>query len=124
MAVLHGRDLFSSKYITAEIKDASKRLWYVPIKYTIGEYFLANLGDQTYCFKIDNEICQYREKFTKSFRVIQYDIKHYRPMKPEIKELELMLKENNLPRMNGLLSDIIRVLGRREKLYEFTPHLL
>ena len=65
MAILHGRDLFSSKYITAEIKDQSKRLWYVPIKSTMDEYFLANLGGQVYCFKIDNEICQYIEKFTK-----------------------------------------------------------
>jgi len=123
MGILHGRDLFSSKYITAEIKDASKRLWYVPIKHTIGEYFLADIGGQIYCFKIDNEICQYREKLTKSFRVIQYDTKHYRPIKSGIKELEMLLAANDLPKADGMLADIFRVLGSKEKK-TFTPHRL
>jgi len=123
MGVLHGRDLFSPKYITAEIKDSSKRLWYVPIKYTIGDYFLANIGGQVYCFKIDNEICQYREKLTKSFRVIQYDTTHYRPIKSEVKELEMLLAANDLPRVDGMLADIFRILGSKEKK-DFTPHRL
>jgi len=124
MGILHGRDLFSPKYITAEIKDASKRLWYVPIKHTIGEYFLADIGGQIYCFKIDNEICQYREKLTKSFRVIQYDTKHYRPIKSEIKELENILRINDLPKVDSMLADIFRILSKREKNVEFTPHTL
>ncbi len=110
--------------MTAEIKDATKRLWYVPIKNTIGDYFLADLAGQIYCFKIDSEICQYRETFTKSFRVVQYDTKHYRPMKSEVKELEMVLQKNKLPRVNNMLSDIFRVLGSREKDEEFTPHVL
>jgi len=127
MGVLHGRDLFSSKYITAEIKDASKRLWYVPIKILIGDYFLAEVNKQVYCFKIDNEICQYREKLTKSFQVIQYDTSHYRPMKSDCKELELALKKNNLPKTNVTLSNIFRALGRKEKKNAnepFTSHNL
>jgi len=123
MGVLHGRDLFSSKYITAEIKDSSKRLWYVPIKYTIGDYFLASIQRQTYCFKIDSEICQYREKLTKQFQVIQYDIKHYRPLKSEIKELELLLKKEGLSKVDGTMAHILRVLSAKEKKeHEFTPH--
>ena len=123
MAILHGRDLFSPKYITAEIKDASKRLWYVPIKHTIGDYFLADIGGQIYCFKIDNEICQYREKLTKSFRIIQYDTTHYRPVKSDIKELERILEKNDLPKVDGMLANIFRILGSKEKK-EFTPHRL
>jgi hypothetical protein len=123
LGVLHGRDLFSSKYITAEIKDASKRLWYVPIKRTLGAYFLADLEGQIYCFKMDNELCQYREKLTKSFRVYQYDTAHYRPIKDEIKELEMVLGINDLPKTDGMLADIFRILGSKEKK-EFTPHTL
>ena len=123
MGVLHGRDLLSSKYITAEIKDASKRLWYVPIKHTIGDYFLADLAGQVYCFKIDNEICQYREKLTRSFRVIQYDTTHYRPIKSNVKDLERILAVNDLPKVDGMLADIFRILGSKEKK-KFVPHRL
>lgn len=123
MGVLHGRDLFSSKYITAEIKDSSKRLHFVPIKYTIGDYFLADIDGQVFCFKIDDEICQYREKLTKQFQVIQYSTKHYRPIKDEIKELELVLKKNGLPKVNGPLSEVFRFLSLKEKSQkEFEPH--
>lgn len=123
MGVLHGRDLFSSKYITAEIKDASKRLWYVPIKSMIGDYFLAEVNKQIYCFKLDNEICQYREKLAKQFQVVQYDTKHYLPMKSNCKDLEMTLQKNSLPRVNGVLARVFQMLGRKEKKGEdFTPH--
>lgn len=81
----------------------------------MGEYFLVELDKQVYCFKIDDEICQYRQKLTKQFQAIIYDISHYRPIKPEIKELELLLKEEGLPKVNGTLADIFRILGTREK---------
>lgn len=122
MGVLHGRDLFSSKYVTAEIKDATKRLWYVPIKHTIGDFFLTVLDGQLYCFKIDGEVCQYRETFTRSFSVIQYDIKHYRPIKSEIKELELALQVNSLPKLDITLSNVVKILASREKVNDFQPH--
>lgn len=123
MAILHGRDLLSAKYITAEIKDASKRLWYVPIKRTIGDYFLADLEGQIYCFKMDTELCQYQGKLAKSFRVYQYDTSHYRPIKSEVKELEKVLKVNDLPKVNGMMADIFRWFGDKEKK-DFNPHTL
>ena len=129
MGLFHGRDLFSSKYITAEIKDASKRLHYVPIKHMIGDYFITKLDGQTYCFKMDNEICQYREKATKHFRVIQYDTTHYRPIKSEIKELELLLIKEDLPKVNNTMAEVFKVLSNKEKKQrkkdgEFIPHSL
>jgi len=123
MAVLHGRDLLSSKYITAIIKDASKRLWFIPIKNMIGSYFLAEINHQIYCFKIDSEICQYREKLTKQFQVIIYDTTHYRPIKSEVKELETLLRVNNLPKVDGMLASILRLLGSKEKK-DFDVHRL
>lgn len=125
MGVITHKDIFSSKWVTAEIKDASKRLWYVPIKNVIGDFFLAEINSQVYCFKIDSEICQYRESLTKSFHLIQYDISHYRPIKSEIKELELALAKNNLPKVDGYLSKIFKNLAQREKKgQDFTPHSL
>jgi len=58
---------------------------------------------------------------TKSFRVIQYDTTHYSSLKPVIKELELMLQKNSLPKVNGMLYDVLRVLAKREK-DDFKPH--
>ena len=57
----------------------------------------------------------------RSFGVIQYDVCNYRSIKPEIKEMELMLKKNSLHKMNMRLFNILQLLGRREK-NEFTPH--
>jgi hypothetical protein len=123
MGVLHGRDLFSSKYPTAMIKDASKRLHFVPIKHTIGDYFMTKLDNKWYFFKIDSEVCEYRQSLTKSFKVYQYDTTHYRPIKSEIKELELLLKKNNLPKVGINLANVFRLLGNREKeTDEFNGH--
>lgn len=125
MGLFHDSNPYSSKYITAEIKDSFKRLWFFHIIHTIGDYFLVNVDKQYYCFKIDNEICTYRQKLKKAFKVAQFDIRHYRPLKPVIKELELCLAENDLPKVDGMLSNILRVLGRREKKgSDFTPHKL
>ena len=67
MGVLHGRDIYSSKWITAEISDASNRVHYVPIKHTLGDYFLADILGDVYAFKIDgSRILQYRETLVKT----------------------------------------------------------
>ena len=123
MGVLHGRDIFSSKYPTAIIKDSSKRLHFVPIKHTIGDYFITILDNKWYIFKIDDEICEYRQTLTKSFKVVIYDTKHFRPIKSEIKELELLLKKEGLPKVNIPLANIFRLLGNRERsTEEFDGH--
>ena len=125
MGVLHGRDLFSSKFPTAIIKDSSKRLHFVPIKHVIGDYFITVLDNKWYIFKIDDEVCEYRQSLTKSFKVYLYDTKHFRPIKSEIKELELALKKNGLPKVNIQLANVFRLLGNREKnMDEFTGHTI
>lgn len=124
MGVLHGRDLFSTKWITAIITDATHRLHIVPIKHNLGEYFITDIDESTYVFKIDGtRIVQYRETLTKSFRVIQYDTTHYLPYSSDLKELELVLQKNNLPKADGMLSKIFRVLSAKEKK-PFIPHNL
>lgn len=116
MAILNGKDLLSSKFITAEISDSSDRLHYVPIKHTIGDYFVADLDGQLFAFTMKNaRILTHRRTLTKSFRVVQFDTTHYSSLKPETKELEIVLKKNALPTVDRMLYDVMRVLGRREK---------
>ena len=128
MGVLHGRDLFSSKYITAEITDSSNRLHYVPIRFVIGDYFLTDINRQTYCFKIDgSRIKYYQETAVKSFRVIQYDINHFLPVSAkDNKELEEILKRNTLPKVDNMLFSLLKYFGKKEKHdgKEFTEHNL
>jgi hypothetical protein len=123
MGILSGKNIFSSKWITAEITDASNRLYYVPIKKTIGDYFLADIEGHVYCFKVDgSRVKVYQHTLVRSFRVLQYDLNHYLPISAsDNKELELVLKSNGLPKMNMALFRILKMLGRREK-ESFTPH--
>lgn len=125
MGVLSGKDIFSSKWITAEITDGSNRLYYIPIKRTIGDYFLADIEGQVYCFKIDgSRIKVYQHTLVRSFRILQYDLNHYLPVSAaDNRVLEEVIKKNDLPKMNMMLFNILKLLGKREK-EEFTPHNL
>lgn len=128
MGVMHGRDLYSSKYITAEIADSSNRLHLVPIKHTLGDYFLTEINNEMYAFKIEgSRILDYRESLVKTYRVIRYDTTHYLPLSPEINGIEIMIEKNGLPKINMRLFDILHLFGQREKESKdgkFTPHKL
>lgn len=127
MGIIKHKDIFSSKWITAEITDASNRIYYVPIKRTIGDYFLADIENHVYCFKIEGaRIKVYQHTLVKSFRILQYDLSHYMPVSAsDNKMLEEVLKQNGLPKMDMMLFNILKMLGKREKeTKEFTPHNL
>lgn len=122
MGVLSGRDILTSKYITAEITDSEDRIHYVAIKHTIGDFFVADLDGKFFAFTLKNaRILTHRVTMTKSFRVIQFDTSHYSSLRPETKEMELLLARNSLPKVNKMLHNVLRVLARREK-HEFKPH--
>lgn len=124
MGVLHGRDLLSSKWITAIISDASHRVHFVPIKHTIGDYFITDIDGDVYAFKIDGRrILQYRESMVKTFRILQYDITHHLPLSSESKELEIILELNKLPKVDGMLANIFKILGSKER-GNFVSHKL
>ena len=124
MGVLHGRDLLSSKWITAIISDSSHRVHFVPIKHTIGDYFITDIDGDVYAFKIDGRrILQYRESMVKTFRILQYDITHHLPLGAETKELEIILELNKLPRVDGMLANIFKILGSKER-GNFVSHKL
>jgi hypothetical protein len=122
MGVLSGRDIMTAKFITAEITDSEDRIHYVPIKHSIGDFFIADLDGKFFVFTLKNaRILTHRVTMTRSFRVIQFDTSHYSSLRPETKELELLLARNSLPKMSGMLHNVLRVLARREK-HEFKPH--
>jgi len=122
MGVLSGKDLFSSKYLTAEIINSENRAFFVPIQNTIGDYFIADIDGQFYVFKITDKIKTYRTKFTRSFRYITYHTSHFMPMSPaDVKGLEDVLTKNSLPKVNMRLFKLFKLLGEREK-QKFEPH--
>lgn len=122
MGVLSGKDLLSGKYITALITDSANRIHFVPIKTVIGDYFIAEIEKEIYAFSLkDARHLIYRQTLAKSFRVIQYDTSHYKSLRAETKELELMLTKNGLPKMNRLQLNVLKQLGKREKK-DFKAH--
>ena len=124
MGVLHGRDLLSPKWITAIISDASHRVHFVPIKHVIGDYFITDIDGDVYAFKIDGRrILQYRESMVKTFRILQYDITHHLPLSSDSKELEIILELNKLPKVDGMLANIFKILGSKER-DDFVSHKL
>ena len=128
MGIVSGKDLLSSKYVTAEIADASKRVYHVPIKTTIGDYFLTEINKQVYCFKIVPARILTSLILNKSFRILQYSTKNYLPISAgDNALLEQVLRENSLPKVNYKLLRTLKLLGNREKQNEkteFSPQSL
>jgi len=127
MGVLSGKDVYSSKWITAEITDAAGMIHFVPIKHTIGSYFIAEIDRKVYCFKIDGtRIKTWQKTLAKSFRILQYDISNYNPISAgDMVELEKVLEWNGLPKLNKNLLGILRLAARKENPMEnWTPHKL
>ena len=97
--------------------DATKRIHYIPIKFPIGDFFIAEIRKEIFCFKIDpSKIMTYRETMTKSFRVIWYTTANYQPISAgDNSLLEHVLKTNSLPKVNYTLLSTLKTLGKREK---------
>lgn len=119
---MHGRDLLSSKWITAIIIDSSSRGHFVPIKYTIGDYFVTDINKDTYVFKLEgSRIVTWAESLAKTFRFVVFFTEHYKPVNGAINDIENTIVKNDLPRINLMLLSILKVLGATEKK-EFVPH--
>ncbi len=117
MGFLKGQVL-TPKFTTAEITDSDDRIYYVPIKHTIGDYFLAEIDGKYFAFSLHNaRRLTHRSKsgLGKSFQIIQYDTSHFSPINPTTKELELMLKKNSIGKVDRRLHNILSILSRREK---------
>lgn len=130
MGVLNGRDLFSKKYTTGIIVDQNNEGFIMPLKYGIGDYFLAVCNDQLYAFRFKgSRLITTKQKFARAFSYYIYFTDHYDPVSPShVKELENVLTKNNLPRMNYKLFAVFKNLSKKEKTPKegetFTPHKL
>jgi len=117
MGLLKGQVL-SPKFTTAEITDSDNRIHYVPIKHTIGDYFLAEIDGKYFAFSTkDARYLTHRSKsgIGKSFQVIQYDTSHFTCLSPTTKELEHMIETNGIGKIDRRMHNILSILARREK---------
>lgn len=117
---------FSSKYINAEIFDPQGRMHIVHIKNSIDNFFFATINKERYVFRIDESRIKiwYSKKLVKSFRILLYTTAHYLPISPEhVKELEMIITKNGLPKIDMMLYNILHELGRTEGT-DFKPHNL
>jgi len=129
MGIFSSKDVYSPKYTTADIT-SSDRVWFVPIKYLIGDLFLTSLDGLLYCFQMDGtRIKTYRHLGIRSIRKIYYTINHTHPINQEkMKELEIILKKNSLPKVSNNLFSVFKNLSNKEKTLKqnesFTPHVI
>ena len=117
MGILSGKDILSAKWITAIVTDSANELNFIPIKRMIGEYFLADIQNQLYVFRVEgNRIKTWRKTLAKSFRVLFFDTIHYLPISAgDLTELHMALEKNNLPRVDGNLFTVLKLAGHKEK---------
>lgn len=114
------RSVFSSKYITAIISDSADSLYLVPIIHTIGNYFVTEIKGTRYIFKIGKPK-QYQGFRKNVFSLLFYDTSHFKPLNSKTSELELVLKQNSLPKVDSTLAKVFKFLGSKEKK-DFKPH--
>lgn len=109
------RDL-SPKHLNALIVDAGNLVHLIHVKYMIGDYFTCIIDKQTYVFRIEGATKRYQEKLRRRYELQWYDTRHYSPLNDQrTKELQDVLIKNHLPKVNGMLYSVFRILGSREK---------
>lgn len=123
--------VYSTKFINAEIMHTGKRVYVMPIKHVIGDYFLATIEKKVYAFRMTGDIYTYHHFGQRTIRKMYFTTKHYRPISFENnKELENILRTNQLPHIDRTLFATFKYLGKREKMSrnrktgeeKFEPH--
>lgn len=117
MGLMSRSELINAKFTTAIVIDRSNRAFFIPIKWILGDYFLATIEKQMYCFHLDGgRIFHTRNLLAKSFKFTIFFTDHYNALSPkDTKAIEELLLTNNLPKINKRLLDIFTLLGKREK---------
>lgn len=89
---------------------------FVPIKYHIGDYFIAEINNQKYVFSLAGKKFTYQDTLVKSFQVMLYSTANFKPISPEhMSLLEMVTVKNDLPKMNLTLFSVLKILGQKEK---------
>lgn len=127
MGILPNNKLLSHKHLNAIIRDAGNRCFVVHVKHYIGDYFVTNLDNQPYAFKVvGSEIMTYNEMGVKNYRIAFYSTKHYRPISDKTDQIKELMDKNGIGRINMSLFNTLKTLGKREKgdSQSFEPHNL
>ena len=121
MGILSGKDIFKSKFITAQIIDSGNRVYFIPIKHTIGDYFLASINSELYVFKLDgSKYITYRHTATRSFQVVIYSTDNFKPMSVDTNKLKEILDKHNFHKVDRSLLKLFKLLSIKEKNKEKT----
>ena len=118
IGIFSGKKVYSHDMITAEISDAAGHVFFVPIRFMIGDYFLTEINRQVYAFYLDQvRVKTSKTKGARSFQLIYYDVSHYKPVSTDhITELERIININSLPlRLNKKGLNVLKILGKTEK---------
>lgn len=115
MAVLHGRDLLSSKWPTAIIIDSVGAAHFFPIKNPIGDFFFAIVNNELYAFNTRVQPFSWRQSMAKTFSFYVYFTDNYNPVTQDLKELENVLERNETGKLSLLLYKAFKHFARGEK---------
>ena len=116
MGILGWRDLLSAKWLTALNTDVNGRLFFIPIKHLLGDYFVAKINGHIFAFEMGyQQIKTYVATASQFFKVVFYDTGHFRPIHAAIqRKLKLWLEAHWPPSSSLSFMSCFRVLGERE----------
>jgi len=121
LGIIKHNDIFSTKYINLLISDGTDKWHVVWLKRTLGDFVIAKIDRKYYAFSLKNARILTRVIFgAKSIRIIEYDTSNFRSIDPRTKELEHLLTINNLPKMNRVQFELLKLVGQREKKMKST----
>lgn len=118
MGGIKNRDLFSTKFLNAVI-NGGQRFFVIHIKQYLGNnFFLAKIERKFYLFKIDPaRIKLYHHFGVQNVAKIDYELSNYNPIdEKQIADLEKILNDNSLSKVDRKMFKLFDILGRREKL--------
>lgn len=123
IGIFNGSKVYDPSFLTADITDEGGLVHFAQVRYMIGDYFLTPINKQIYAFKLDgSRIKTSKIVGAKSFRKIYFDTSHYKPIsQANIKEIEIILNKNNLPKVNKQLLNVLSIFSKTEKT-PFTIH--
>lgn len=116
MGIRGHMDALRGKYLTALICDHNHRAHPVPVKRTIGDYFMAMVNGQLYVFSLKGaRILTIGDIGSRQARFVVYDVSHQKSVNgAELKRLELCLAKEGLGKVDRMMLKLLVLLGREE----------
>lgn len=120
------QSLISDKFTNAFIIDSNNDGYFVKIKYVLGDYFLADIKGQLYCFRlVGSRQITVKIALVKMYKIYVFFTDHYMPVDGKmVRLLEETLKDNTLPKVDERHLSLLKILGGKEKhlVNDFKEH--